>query len=58
MTAAEEIMAFFQRSSQERQEFEQRTIDMIEDLRRGNAERRLQDKKDLDAEYRNYIVPV
>lgn len=58
MTAAEEIMAFFQRSSQERQEFEQRTLDMIEDLRRGNAERRLQDKKDLDAEYRNYIVPV
>lgn len=58
MTAAEEIMAFFQRSSQERQEFEQRTLDMIEELRRGNAERRLQDKKDLDAEYRNYIVPV
>lgn len=58
MTSAEEIMAFFQRSSQERQEFEQRTLDMIEDLRRGNAERRLQDKKDLDAEYRNYIVPV
>ena len=27
-------------------------------LRAVNAERRLQDQRDLDADYRNYIVPV
>jgi hypothetical protein len=58
-TSAEtEIQAFFMKSSLERAEKDQFAQDAIDELRRMNAERRLQDKRDLDAEYRNYIVPV
>jgi hypothetical protein len=56
--AHRELMAFFWKASQEKAAHDQHVIDSIEELRRTNAARRAQDKRDLDEEYRNYIPPI
>jgi hypothetical protein len=56
--AAAELEKYFEQSSLQRIQQEQEIEMMIADLRTVNAERRLRDQRDLDADYRNYIVPV
>jgi hypothetical protein len=56
--AEKEIQDFFKASSiqRARQDAEMR-ISVIE-LRELNMHRRMQDQRELDADYRNYVIPV
>jgi hypothetical protein len=56
--AKDEIEKWYQRASLEAMQHEKHTVEAVQDLRAVNAERRLRDQRDLDADYRNYIVPV
>jgi hypothetical protein len=53
-----EIQDFFKKSTLQRIQDERESQAAVEDLRAENARRRLQDQRDLDADYRNYIIPV
>lgn len=53
-----EIQDFFSKSSIQRQQEERECRVAIEELKVENARRRLNDQRDLDADYRNYIIPV
>jgi Skp family chaperone for outer membrane proteins len=53
-----EMDKFYEQATLQRLQDARATEEAIADLRAVNAERRLQDQRDLDADYRNYIVPV
>jgi len=56
--AKDEIEKWYQRASLDAMQHGKDTEEAIANLRAVNAERRLQDQRDLDADYRNYIAPV
>lgn len=56
--AHKEIMQFFQKVTKERIEQEYQTNEAIDEMRRRNAEFRMENERDLAREYRNYIIPV
>jgi hypothetical protein len=56
--AHDEIMKFFQKSTQERIEHETAVEDAIVEMRLRNAEFKMENDRDLAREYRNYIIPV
>ncbi len=56
--ATVEMEKFYERASLQRIQDTRAVEDATTQLRAINAERRLQDQRDLDADYRNYIVPV
>lgn len=53
-----EIADFYKRAYLDRLQHGSGTEEAIADLRAVNAQRRLQDQRDLDTDYRNYIIPV
>jgi hypothetical protein len=53
-----EIADFYKRAHLDRLQHDSDTEEAIANLRAINAERRAQDQRDIDADYRNYIVPV
>jgi hypothetical protein len=53
-----EILDFFSKSSLQHIQEERESRVAVEELRAENARRRLQDQRDLDADYRNYVIPV
>jgi hypothetical protein len=53
-----EILDFFKKSTLQRIQDERECRVAIEEMRAENARRRLQDQRDLDADYHNYIIPV
>ena len=56
--ATKELDQFYEQASIQRIQDARAVEDATSQLRAVNAERRLQDQRDLDADYRNYIVPV
>jgi hypothetical protein len=53
-----ELADFYKRAHLDRVQHDRDTEEAIADLRAENARRRLQDQRDLDADYRNYVIPV
>jgi hypothetical protein len=53
-----EMEKFYEQASLQRIQDARAVEDATAQLRAVNAERRLRDQCDLDADYRNYIVPV
>jgi hypothetical protein len=53
-----EIKDFFKKSSLQRIQEERECRVAVAELRAENARRRLSDQRDLDADYRNYVIPV
>lgn len=53
-----EIQDFFKKSTLQRIQDDRESRVAVDDLRAENARRRLQDQRDLDADYRNYVIPV
>jgi hypothetical protein len=56
--ATKELDQFYAQASIQRIQDARAVEDATRQLRVVNAERRLQDQRDLDADYRNYIIPV
>jgi hypothetical protein len=56
--ATVELEKFYEQASIQRIQDARAVEDATTQLRTVNAERRLQDQRDLDADYRNYMVPV
>lgn len=53
-----ELEKFLKNSSLQMIVHQNEVAEAVAKLRATNAERRLQDQRDLDADYRNYIIPV
>lgn len=53
-----EMEKFYEQATLQRLQDARATEEAVIHLRAVNAERRLQDQRDLDADYRNYIAPV
>jgi len=53
-----ETQRFYEQASIQRIDHENAVAQAIANLRAINAERRLQDQRDLDEHYHNYIIPV
>ena len=53
-----EIQDFFKESTIQRLQRDEETRQAVITLRAENARRRLQDQRDMDEHYRNYIIPV
>lgn len=56
--ATVELAKFYEQASLQRLQDARAVEDAATQMRAVNAEHRLQDQRDLDADYRNYIVPV
>jgi hypothetical protein len=53
-----ETQKFYEQATLQRLQQQEEVAQAIADLRDLNAERRLQDQRDMDEHYRNYIIPV
>jgi hypothetical protein len=53
-----EIQEFFKASSIQRLKQDAEARIAVIELREINTQRRMQDQRDLDADYRNYVMPV
>jgi hypothetical protein len=53
-----ETQKFYEQATLQRLQQQEEVVHAIANLRALNAERRLQDQRDMDEHYRNYIVPV
>lgn len=53
-----EILDFFKKSTLQRIQDDRACAVAVAEMGAENARRRLQDQRDLDADYRNYVIPV
>lgn len=58
LASEQEIKKFFEQSTAQRIDADRASAGAIAELRAENARRRLQDQSVLDADYRNYLIPV
>lgn len=56
--SVKEMNEFFHKAALEKQEWDKKVREAVDELQATNAARRAQDKRDLDEEYRNYIPPI
>jgi hypothetical protein len=56
--AEKELYELLNRANKESAQRQEEARQSVIDLRAENARRRLQDQSELDADYRNYLIPV